>query len=79
MLKIQYFFIIVISLMLSNCSVFYYGYTKEEWENLSASTQAEVQESYKRAMEAKKQLQNEKSIDARNEAFEDYANKKENE
>ncbi len=76
MSKTKFIFLISICITLSNCSAFYYGYTKGEWQNLSPSTQAEVKENYKRVVDSKDQLQNEKSIDARNDSFEDYVKRK---
>ncbi len=79
MSKTKYFLLILLCTVLTNCSAFYYGYTKEEWQNLSPTTQAEVKENYKRIVDSKNQLQNNRDIDARNESFEDYGNKKANE
>ena len=78
MSKNKSIFMIATCIALTNCSAFYYGYTKEEWQNLSPSTQAEVKENYKRVVESKNQLQNEKNIDARNESFEEYVTRKAN-
>lgn len=61
-----------LSLVFSGCSIFYYGYTSDEWNSLSEETKLEVKKEYQRVLEAKKAQEEDGVIEKRNESFADY-------
>lgn len=58
------------------CSMFYYGYTKDEWNVLSEEEQLRVKEEYKRVMATKNEQEAKNTIDKRTDSILDYGIKK---
>jgi hypothetical protein len=66
-------FLYVVGVMfLSGCSMFYYGYTKEEWDALSEQTKIEVKKEYQRVMETKEAQKHDDVIEQRDESVGGY-------
>lgn len=56
-------------LMVQGCSAPYYGYTKEQWDKLSAEQKAEARKEYQAILDARNQQAQDDKIDARTQSI----------
>ena len=65
-------FIAVLGIFLSGCSIFYYGHTKEQWMQFSEEEKVEAKKEYQRIVETKREQDDSDALDARNQSVIDY-------
>lgn len=68
--------IVVINILLQGCSVFYFGYTKAEWDKLSPAERIAAQDEYKAIISTQNERQHDEKINARTQSIVDYGTKK---
>jgi PBP1b-binding outer membrane lipoprotein LpoB len=65
-----------IILLIQGCSVFYYGHTKEEWNNLTEKEKREIKSEYQSLIDSRNEQAHTDTIDARTQSVVDYGVKK---
>jgi hypothetical protein len=64
--------ILIIASGLQACSVFYFGYTKEEWRNLSEEEKLAAKTEYQRAIDSREDQKHTDKINSRTQSVIDY-------
>lgn len=72
MKMVAVFLSVILMVFCMGCSMFYYGYTKEEWNALSEQTKHEVKQEYQRVMETKEAQKHDDIIEKRDESVGGY-------